>query len=102
MKKKHGVAVALIGNTGFIVLDVPINGLDPQGIVEKRELILKVNHKHDITVLIQIRTCETMIKLVRAVHIRVKRLFILSTNLTALSAIYEANRQLSRENKLPN
>ena len=60
MKQKYGVAVALIGNTDFIVLDVPINGLDPQGIVEKRELILKVNHKHDITVLRQIRTCETV------------------------------------------
>ena len=44
MKQKHGVAVALIGNTGFIVLDVPINGLDPQDIVEKRELVY-IEHK---------------------------------------------------------
>ena len=52
MKQRLGIAVALIGNPDFIVLDEPINGLDPQGIVEIRELILKLNHEHGITVLI--------------------------------------------------
>lgn len=52
MKQRLGIAVALIGNPDFIVLDEPTNGLDPQGIVEVRELILKLNHEHGITVLI--------------------------------------------------
>ena len=52
MKQRLGIAVALIGNPDFIVLDEPTNGLDPQGIVEIRELILKLNREHDITVLI--------------------------------------------------
>ena len=52
MKQRLGIAVALIGNPDFVVLDEPINGLDPQGIVEIRELILKLNREHGITVLI--------------------------------------------------
>ena len=52
MKQRLGIAVALIGNPDFIVLDEPINGLDPQGIVDIRELILKLNREHGITVLI--------------------------------------------------
>ena len=52
MKQRLGIAVALIGNPDFIVLDEPINGLDPQGIVEIRELILRLNREHGITVLI--------------------------------------------------
>ena len=40
MKQRLGIAVALIGNPDFLVLDEPINGLDPQGIIEIRVLIL--------------------------------------------------------------
>ena len=52
MKQRLGIAIALIGNPDFIILDEPINGLDPQGIVEVRELILKLNHEFGITFLI--------------------------------------------------
>lgn len=52
MKQRLGIAIALVGNPDFIVLDEPINGLDPQGIVEMRELILKLNRERGITVLI--------------------------------------------------
>ena len=44
--------MALCGNPDFLVLDQPMNGLDPQGIVEIRELILKLNQQQQITVLI--------------------------------------------------
>ncbi len=52
MKQRLGIGMALLGDPDFIVLDEPINGLDPQGIVEIRELILKLNREKQITVLI--------------------------------------------------
>lgn len=52
MKQRLGIAIALAGNPDFLVLDEPVNGLDPQGIIEIRELILKLNKERQITVLI--------------------------------------------------
>lgn len=52
MKQRLGIAVALMGNPDFLVLDEPANGLDPYGIIEMRELILKLNREYKITVLI--------------------------------------------------
>ena len=52
MRQRLGIAVAMAGDPDFLVLDEPINGLDPQGIIEMRELILKLNQERGITVLI--------------------------------------------------
>ena len=43
MRQRLGIAVALCGNPDFLVMDEQVNGLDPQGIVEIRELILRLN-----------------------------------------------------------
>ncbi len=52
MRQRLGIAMALLGNPEFIILDEPMNGLDPAGIVEIRELILHLNKDLGITFLI--------------------------------------------------
>ncbi|BCN32709.1 ABC transporter ATP-binding protein [Anaeromicropila herbilytica] len=52
MKQRLSIAISLLSNPDFLILDEPINGLDPSGIKEIRELIQKLNSENEITILI--------------------------------------------------
>ena len=69
MKQRLGIALALVGSPDIVFLDEPVNGLDPQGIVEIRELILRLNREQNITFVISLDYLVSLTKVISKINL---------------------------------
>ncbi len=98
MKQRLGIAISLVGNPDLLILDEPINGLDPEGIIEIRELILTLNREKGITFLISSHYLDELSKIATCYGIIDKGSIIKEINKDELEQNFKIRTQINVTN----
>lgn len=86
MKQRLAIARALLTNPEILILDEPINGLDPKGITDIRELLIEINKKHGTTILITSHIIAEMERIAHTVGIIEKGVMLAELSMKEIRA----------------
>lgn len=99
-KQRLGLAKAMLHNPEVLILDEPINGLDPASVVEIRELLLDLSRNHGVTILISSHLLEELSKLVDRISIMHKGQLIQDMKVNQLEQSLQKSLILDGRNRV--